>query len=141
MKKYTFHSDKTDKNTYFQFLENIDYENYLFEKTKSFSNAFSLSENGASENFSFDVNQKAINELGDDIDTIIIVGSKKSSNTMKLYEVAKKKHLNKAIYLLENIEQCKALDIKYKNAVIASGTSTPLNTINEIKSYLEERNK
>ena len=85
--------------------------------------------------------QKAINELGDDIDTIIIVGSKKSSNTMKLYEVAKKKHLNKAIYLLENIEQCKKLDIKYKNAVIASGTSTPLNTINQIKEYLEERNK
>ena len=85
--------------------------------------------------------QKAINELGDDIDTIIIVGSKKSSNTMKLYEVAKKKHLNKAIYLLENIEDCKKIDIKYKNAVIASGTSTPLNTINQIKEYLEERNK
>ena len=85
--------------------------------------------------------QKAINELGDDIDTIIIVGSKKSSNTMKLYEVAKKKHLNKAIYLFENIDDCKKLSIKYKNAVIASGTSTPLNTINQIKEYLESRNK
>ena len=84
--------------------------------------------------------QKAINELGDDIDTIIIVGSKKSSNTMKLYEVAKKRHHNKAIYLIENIEQCKSLNIKYNNAVIASGTSTPLSTINEIKEYLEERN-
>ena len=60
---------------------------------------------------------------------------------MKLYEVAKKKHLNKAIYLVENIEQCRALNIKYNNAVIASGTSTPLSTINQIKEYLEERNK
>ena len=85
--------------------------------------------------------QKAINELEDDIDTIIIVGSKKSSNTMKLYEVAKKKHHNKAIYLFENIDDCKKLNIKYKNAVIASGTSTPLNTINQIKEYLESRNK
>ena len=60
---------------------------------------------------------------------------------MKLYEVAKKKHLNKAIYLFENIDDCKKLNIKYKNAVIASGTSTPLNTINQIKEYLESRNK
>ena len=60
---------------------------------------------------------------------------------MKLYEVAKKRHYDKAIYHIENIEDCKKLDIKYKNAVIASGTSTPLNTINQIKEYLEERNK
>lgn len=85
--------------------------------------------------------QKAINELGEDTDTIIIVGSKKSSNTMKLYEVAKNRHPDKGIYLIENIEQCKNLDIKYNNAVIASGTSTPMNTINQIKEYLEERNK
>lgn len=85
--------------------------------------------------------QKAINELGDDVDTIIIVGSKKSSNTMKLYEVAKKRHFNKAIYFVEDIEQCKRMNIKYNNAVIASGTSTPMSTINEIKEYLDERNK
>ena len=83
--------------------------------------------------------QKAINELDDEIDTIIIVGSKKSSNTMKLYEVAKDRHPNKNIYLIENIESAKEMDIKYTNAVIASGTSTPLNTINQIKEYLERR--
>lgn len=84
--------------------------------------------------------QKAINELGDEIDTIIIVGSKKSSNTMKLYEVAKSRHPNKDIYLIENIDQCKNMNIKYKNAVIASGTSTPMDTINQIKEYLEKQN-
>ena len=83
--------------------------------------------------------QKAINELGDDIDTIIIVGSKKSSNTMKLYEVAKSRHPNKNIYLFENINDCKNSNIRYTNAVIASGTSTPLNTINQIKEYLENK--
>ena len=83
--------------------------------------------------------QKAINELDDDIDTIIIVGSKKSSNTMKLYEVAKSRHPNKNIYLFENINDCKNSNIRYTNAVIASGTSTPLSTINQIKEYLENK--
>ena len=83
--------------------------------------------------------QKAINELDKDIDTIIIVGSKKSSNTMKLYEVATNRHPNKNIYLVENLASMKKMDIKFNNAVIASGTSTPLNTINEIKEYLERK--
>ena len=81
--------------------------------------------------------QKAINELDDDIDTIFIVGSKKSSNTMKLYEVAKNRHPQKRVYLLENIEDLKRNNVIFNNAVIASGTSTPLNTINQIKEYLE----
>ena len=83
--------------------------------------------------------QKAINELGDDIDTIFIVGSKKSSNTMKLYEVAKDRHPQKRVYLLENIEDLKRNNVIFNNAVIASGTSTPLSTINQIKEYLERK--
>ena len=83
--------------------------------------------------------QKAINELDKDIDTIIIVGSKKSSNTMKLYEVATNRHPDKHTYLLESVEDAKKADIKFINAVIASGTSTPLNTINQIKNYLENK--
>ena len=83
--------------------------------------------------------QKAINELDDSVDTIFIVGSKKSSNTMKLYEVAKDRHPNKRVYLLENIEDVKRLDVIFNNAVIASGTSTPLSTINQIKEYLERK--
>ena len=82
--------------------------------------------------------QKAIQELSDDIDTLIIVGSKKSSNTMKLYEVATKIHKNKQIIFVETLEQLKELNIKYKNAAITSGTSTPYNTIDKIKKYLEE---
>ena len=81
--------------------------------------------------------QKAINELGDDVDTIIIVGSKKSSNTMKLYEVAINRHPNKNVLLLESINDAKKLKISFSNVVIASGTSTPLNTINQVKDYLE----
>ena len=80
--------------------------------------------------------QKAISELDDSVDTIIIVGSKKSSNTMKLYEVAKAKHPNKQILLVNNVDELKGYNLSFKNAVVASGTSTSIQTINEIKDYL-----
>ena len=80
--------------------------------------------------------QKAINELGDDIDTVIIVGSKKSSNTMKLYEIAKNIHPAKHIVLVNNVNELKEYGLVFKNAVIASGTSTSIETINAINDYL-----
>ena len=80
--------------------------------------------------------QKAISELDDSVDTLIIVGSKKSSNTMKLYEIAKAKHPNKQIVLINNVDELKELHLSFKNVVIASGTSTSIETINKIKDYL-----
>lgn len=83
--------------------------------------------------------QQEIMNLNDDVDTIIIVGSKKSSNTMKLYELAFSVHPNKQIYLWENITDCQNSNIKFNHAVITSGTSTPITTINEIKKCLERK--
>ena len=80
--------------------------------------------------------QKAIKDLNDDVDTLIIVGSKKSSNTMKLFEIAKDMHSDKQIILVNNVSELKACFLAFKNAVIASGTSTSIETINEIKDYL-----
>ena len=80
--------------------------------------------------------QKAIQELSDDIDTIIIVGSKKSSNTMKLYEIAHNVHQKKQIILVNNVDELKEMNLTMNNVVIASGTSTSIETINEIKNYL-----
>ena len=84
--------------------------------------------------------QQAVKDLKDDIDTIVVVGSKKSSNTMKLYEVATKEHPNKQSVLVGSLEELKPLNLKYKNAVIVSGTSTPYETIAKIKEYLETTN-
>ena len=81
--------------------------------------------------------QKAIKELDESIDTIIIVGSQKSSNTMKLYEIAQSEHLNKQIVLVNNVDELKKLNLSFDNVVIASGTSTSIETINQIKVYLE----
>ena len=80
--------------------------------------------------------QKAIQELGDDVDTIIIVGSNKSSNTMKLYEIAQSSHPNKQVLLISGVDELKHKQITFQNAVIASGTSTSIEAINRVKEYL-----
>ena len=81
--------------------------------------------------------QEAIYKLSDDVDTVIIVGSKKSSNTMKLYEIAKNVHSNKQIVLVNSVNELKEMHLSFKNAVIASGTSTSIETIARVKDYLE----
>ena len=83
--------------------------------------------------------QKAILNIKDDVDLVLVVGSKKSSNTQKLYEVAKSEHINKEVKLIENINDLFDLSKKYNHAVIASGTSTPMDIIMKIKEYLEEK--
>ena len=84
--------------------------------------------------------QKAILGLTDDVDTILIVGSRKSSNTMKLFEVATSAHRDKKVYLVSDLDELKKMDIPFNNLVIASGTSTPYQTIARIKEYLENKN-
>ena len=81
--------------------------------------------------------QEAIYKLSDDVDMIIIVGSKKSSNTMKLFEIAKNVHPNKQIILVNNVDELKERKISFKNTVIASGTSTAIEIINKIYDYLQ----
>ena len=81
--------------------------------------------------------QAAISKLDKSVDTIVIVGSNKSSNTMKLYDIASKIHPNKQVIRVSNVEELKALKIEFTNAVISSGTSTPYTTIAKIKEYME----
>ena len=79
---------------------------------------------------------KAIKDIKDDVDTILIVGSNKSSNTMKLFDLAKSLHKNKQVVLVSSLGELKKNNIICHNVVIASGTSTPIKTILEIKDYL-----
>ena len=82
--------------------------------------------------------QIAIQKLDKGVDTIIIVGSKKSSNTMKLYDIANKIHPDKQVVLVKDVSELKEKKLRYNNVVIASGTSTPYQTIEQIKKFLEE---
>ena len=84
--------------------------------------------------------QEALKNLDATYDLIIVVGSTKSSNTDKLYQVAKELHSNALCLKVNSLEELKEYDLsKFTNAVITSGTSTPIKNIIEIEKYLKEK--
>lgn len=83
--------------------------------------------------------QLAVKNLENEIDLILIIGSKNSSNTRKLYEVAKSVHLSKTVHFIENIADLDGISLDFNHAALISGTSTPLNLILKIQEYLENK--
>lgn len=81
--------------------------------------------------------ENEVNEESKNSDVVIIIGGKNSSNTSKLYKIAKNNcnnsfHIEKKeeIHYFENI-------IKQAESVfISSGTSTPIKQVNEIYEYI-----
>ena len=85
------------------------------------------------------IRQENIINLKKDYDLLIIIGSKTSSNTNKLYELALKYHQNKKVLMVGSKKDLFNLDLSnYQHVAIFSGTSTPNEIINEVKQYLEE---
>ena len=79
--------------------------------------------------------QEETEKLSKKVDAMIIVGGKNSSNTKKLYDIAKINCAN-----TELVETVKDLDIKnmknYKIIGIMAGASTPNESVEEIKNML-----
>ena len=85
------------------------------------------------------IRQEKIKDIDDQCDLIIVIGSNKSSNTQKLYDIAKSIHSNKMVIKIQNKEELLLYNFIDKiNICILSGTSTPLSIINEVKYFLEE---
>ena len=83
--------------------------------------------------------QEKILNIKQDFDLLVVVGSKVSSNSTKLYELAKNKYQNKEVIFVENTLDLKNYDLtSFKNALVASGTSTPLTSIEEVIEKLRE---
>ncbi len=81
--------------------------------------------------------QEAILKIEDDADLIVIVGHSKSSNSNKLFEIAKEHYKNALVVMVNNLEELKAIDIKgKKKAALGSGASTPQYVVDEIYNYL-----
>lgn len=80
--------------------------------------------------------QKETDELSKNVDFMIIVGGKNSSNTKKLYEIAKE-YTNSIL-----IEKADELDLeeikKYNKIGIMAGTSTPIKIIDDVKDKIEK---
>lgn len=84
--------------------------------------------------------QQSIVDIKDDVDMILVVGSKKSSNTNKLIEIAKQSHPEILSLMVEGLDELKQIDLRSKkHVVISSGASTPLETINVISQYLDTK--
>ena len=82
------------------------------------------------------IRQEETAELAKEVDAMIIIGGKNSSNTKKLYEVAKK-YCKKSI----SIENEKELDVEYFKDCsvvgIMAGTSTPQESIERVQNILK----
>ncbi len=73
-------------------------------------------------------------------DMMLVIGSRNSSNTQKLYEISKK--YCKATYLIETYGDLPPINIKEINTLgITAGASTPERTIKEVIEKMEELNK
>jgi len=89
--------------------------------------------------------QLAVKKIAPICDIIFVIGSKNSSNSLRLVEVAKKSGCKNA-FLLEYKKESKINDIlKYKNVGITSGASAPeglvFDLINKIKENAEVKIK
>ncbi len=68
-------------------------------------------------------------------DAVIVIGSRGSSNTVKLYEICKSKCEN--TFLCENSNSLGSIDVSHCNTLsITAGASTPFSVIQEVKQLM-----
>lgn len=81
--------------------------------------------------------QESCKQLAQEVDAMIVIGSKNSSNTKKLYDFSIK-YCKKA-YFIENIEDLPLKDIELCNKIgVAAGASTPERLIKEVIANMSE---
>lgn len=84
-----------------------------------------------------EIRQKETDKISKEVDYMIIIGGSKSSNTKKLYEIAKQNCKN--CICVETAEQLNLSDLKGKNRIgIMAGASTPQKSIEEIYNVIKE---
>ena len=81
--------------------------------------------------------QKSCRKLSEECDAMVVIGGKDSSNTRKLYQIAKK--VCKNAYFIEKIEDLPLHQIqKYNKIGVAAGASTPECVIKEVIATMSE---
>ena len=82
--------------------------------------------------------QEAVTKIENDTDLIIVVGHQKSSNSNKLFEIAKSHYPNAFVVMVNDLAELKELkDIEgKKKAAVISGASTPQYVVDAIYDYL-----
>ena len=76
-------------------------------------------------------------EIASKVDAMLVIGSKNSSNTQKLYEICKTKCNN--TYYIQTADDCKPSDLSSIESVgITAGASTPNNIIEEVQKKCQK---
>lgn len=83
--------------------------------------------------------QEAVININNEADLIIIVGDQLSSNTKRLFEIAKSSHPDTLCIMVSNEDELDE-EVLYnkKYVVIASGASTPISVINNIYDFINK---
>lgn len=82
-----------------------------------------------------EVRQKETEEISKSVDAMVIIGGKNSSNTKKLYEIAKQNCTN--TICIETKEDLDMIKLKDSNKIgIMAGASTPQECIDDIMEFL-----
>ena len=86
------------------------------------------------------IRQDEIRDISKKVDKMIIIGSKKSSNTKELVNVAKENNRN--VYLIDNSFELKEIAFNSTDKIgIGAGASTPKELIDSVKNYLQNKEK
>lgn len=85
-----------------------------------------------------ELRQKETNSLAEKVDAMIIIGGKNSSNTKKLYEIAKSKCMNS--FIIETVKDLDSIIKSFYKIGIMAGASTPKESIDDVVNYLENLN-
>ena len=128
----------TDREFQWVFLFQTTYNRYVFEEidkyiTENFKNSKVIKTIcGATHE-----RQAAVENLAKTVDAVFIIGSHQSSNTKKLYQIAKK--LNDKSYLIKDEKDINKEMLKgVKKAGITAGASTPEELIEIIEEKIKE---
>lgn len=84
-----------------------------------------------------EIRQKETEEIAKQVEIMIIIGGKNSSNTKKLYEIAQK-NCKQAISIETKDELLGTNFEKIKKVGIMAGASTPQKSITEVRNYIFE---
>ena len=82
--------------------------------------------------------QTEVDTLSKEVDIMLVIGGKDSSNTNKLYEIARKNQ--RETYFVESIDDLPDVEVTARtNVGIAAGASTPGSIIKEVKKKMSEK--
>lgn len=85
-----------------------------------------------------ELRQKETSKLATEVDAMIIIGGKNSSNTKKLYDIASNKCKN--TYIVETIDDLKEDMSVFDIVGVMAGASTPKESIDDVVDYLKSVN-